>query len=245
MLPNAAAHAIRHYSTPGDLVLDPMCGIGTTLVEAIKLCRNAIGVEYETEWAAHARANVEHDPDHPGLGTVIAGDARDLDRLISPALRNQAALAVTSPPYGQVTHGQIAHGPHGVRKYAHRYGDPRDTGNLANLSGEHLLSGFTEILRHVKTFLCPGGHLVVTARPWRNGIELIDLPGLTIDCARTAGLTPVERCAALLGRTTGTDIIARPAMFHRTAVRKNRRRGLPLHLTAHEDVLIFRKDTHC
>jgi DNA modification methylase len=29
------------------VVLDPMCGIGTTLVEAVHLGRHAIGVEYE------------------------------------------------------------------------------------------------------------------------------------------------------------------------------------------------------
>ncbi len=47
MLPAIAAHAIRHYTRPGDLVLDPMCGIGTTLVEAIDNGRRAVGIEYE------------------------------------------------------------------------------------------------------------------------------------------------------------------------------------------------------
>jgi DNA methylase len=37
MLPAIAAHAINAYTQPGDLVLDPMCGIGTTLVEAVHL----------------------------------------------------------------------------------------------------------------------------------------------------------------------------------------------------------------
>ncbi len=32
------------YGDPGDLVVDPMCGIGTTLVEAASLGRHAIGV---------------------------------------------------------------------------------------------------------------------------------------------------------------------------------------------------------
>jgi DNA modification methylase len=31
MLPAIAAHAVDAYTSPGDLVLDPMCGIGTTL----------------------------------------------------------------------------------------------------------------------------------------------------------------------------------------------------------------------
>jgi modification methylase len=64
MHPGIAAHAIRIYTRPGDLVLDPMCGIGTTLVEAIHLGRNALGVEYEPKWAHLARlnaANAAHD----------------------------------------------------------------------------------------------------------------------------------------------------------------------------------------
>ena len=59
MLPAVAAHAITHYTRPGDLVMDPMCGIGTTLVEAVHLGRRAVGVEYETRWAHIARANLD------------------------------------------------------------------------------------------------------------------------------------------------------------------------------------------
>jgi 23S rRNA G2445 N2-methylase RlmL len=38
MLPAIAATAITRYTSPGDLVADPMCGIGTTLVEAALRC---------------------------------------------------------------------------------------------------------------------------------------------------------------------------------------------------------------
>ena len=51
MLPAIAATAITRYTTPGDLVADPMCGIGTTLVEAAYLGRHGLGVEYEARWA--------------------------------------------------------------------------------------------------------------------------------------------------------------------------------------------------
>ena len=37
-----------------------MCGIGTTVVEALHQNRRAIGVEYETRWAEIARANIQH-----------------------------------------------------------------------------------------------------------------------------------------------------------------------------------------
>ena len=64
MLPAIARHAITAYSQPGDLVLDPMCGIGTTLVEAVHLGRHAVGVELEPRWADLARANITHARTH-------------------------------------------------------------------------------------------------------------------------------------------------------------------------------------
>jgi modification methylase len=62
MLPAIARHAIAAYTQPGELVVDPMCGIGTTLVEAAHLGRDAIGVEYEPRWAELARANSPTPP---------------------------------------------------------------------------------------------------------------------------------------------------------------------------------------
>jgi tRNA G10 N-methylase Trm11 len=58
MLPAIARAAIEAYSRPGDTVLDPMCGIGTTLVEAVHLGRDAVGVDYEVRWAEMAAANL-------------------------------------------------------------------------------------------------------------------------------------------------------------------------------------------
>src|ERR1700685_2582764 len=42
MLPALARRAVETYSDPRGLVVDPMCGIGTTLVEASDLGRRAI-----------------------------------------------------------------------------------------------------------------------------------------------------------------------------------------------------------
>jgi tRNA G10 N-methylase Trm11 len=80
MLPALARQAISSYSRPGELVLDPMCGIGTTLVEAIHLGRRALGVELEPRWATLAAANLTHAHDQgaPGRGLALHGDARQL-----------------------------------------------------------------------------------------------------------------------------------------------------------------------
>jgi DNA modification methylase len=55
MLPALAAHAIATYSAPGGLVLDPMCGAGTTLVEAVHAARHAIGVDLELRFTLRTR----------------------------------------------------------------------------------------------------------------------------------------------------------------------------------------------
>jgi tRNA1(Val) A37 N6-methylase TrmN6 len=243
MLPAVAAYAITHYTQPGDLVFDPMCGIGTTLVEAVHHGRRAIGVEYESHWVHVTRANfalarhagVEHD------GQVFHGDARQLATLLPAHYRGQVALVVTSPPYGPTTHGRVSATPEGgVHKYHHRYGNILDRGNLANIGHHRLLAGFTKILTATAAFLRPGGHIVITLRPWREHAELIDLPAQILTCGIHAGLVPVERCVALLARVAEHDLVARGSFFQRDFIRKQRHAGLPLHLIAHEDVLVFR-----
>ncbi|ASO21621.1 SAM-dependent methyltransferase [Actinoalloteichus hoggarensis] len=244
MLPAVAAHAIAHYTKPGELVLDPMCGIGTTLVEAAHLGRRAIGLEYEPHWAQVAAANLDlarrTRPDVDAA--VFQGDARQLLHALPDEIRGRVALVVTSPPYGPSTHGQVSVVPGGgVHKYHHLYGNTLDRGNLANIGHHRLLSGFTRILTGCAALLRPGGHIAVTLRPWREHAELIDLPAQIQACGTHAGLIPVERCVALLARHDDNgQIIPRGSFFQRDFLRKQRERGLPLHLIAHEDVLIFR-----
>ena len=50
-----AADHIRSWSSPGDLVIDPMCGSGTTLRAAANLERRAIGIEVNPEYCGLIR----------------------------------------------------------------------------------------------------------------------------------------------------------------------------------------------
>ncbi|MGW3890501.1 TRM11 family SAM-dependent methyltransferase [Micromonospora chokoriensis] len=243
MLPAIAAHAIAAYTQPGDLVLDPMCGIGTTLVEAAHAGRDAFGIEYEPQWSNIADANIRHAHDQgaSGRASVIRGDATRLMSLVPNALTGQVALVVTSPPYGPTVHGLVRPGEHGVVKYDDRYNDGEDKGNLAYRDLTGLTDGFAQILRGCATLLRPGGAVVVTARPWRKRGELVDLPSAVIAAGLRAGLVPTERCVALLAAVRHGQLVARPSFFQLQQVRKARTSGVPMHLIAHEDVLIFAK----
>lgn len=248
MLPEIVRHAVAAYTRPGDLVLDPMCGVGTTLVEALHLGRRAVGVEYEARWAELARANIAlaREAGIDADAQVYTGDARTLPALLPEELRGRVDLVITSPPYGDSTHGRVRMAPgQGVHKYNHRYGAVLDRGQLANVSLGRLLSGFTRVLSGAAEFLAPGGHVVITARPWRQHAELVNLPAHLATCGTLAGLTPVERCVALLGRLAEGDMVVRSSFWQRDFVAKNRRAGLPMHLIAHEDVVVLEKRETC
>lgn len=59
MLPALANWAIRAYSQEGDMVLDPMAGIGTTWIECEKLNRQFTGVEMVAEYFYKAMMSKE------------------------------------------------------------------------------------------------------------------------------------------------------------------------------------------
>jgi excisionase family DNA binding protein len=217
MLPEIARRAVATYTDPGDLVLDPMCGIGTTLVEAVHLGRDAMGVEYEQPWAELARANVElaRGQGAPGHAEVFTGDARSLDAIIDPAARGLVALVVTSPPYGASLHGQVrVRAGQGLAKSHDRYS--RDPANLAHQSTEKLLEGFTTILRSCERLLRPGGFVVVNgqavAAPRGAGRPTCRRP-LVRTGSRTSPLRaqrrPLGRIAGRHTRTAGLILPAR------------------------------------
>jgi len=51
---------IKASSNPGDIVLDPFNGSGTTVVAAARLGRKYVGIDQSAEYVEHARKRVEH-----------------------------------------------------------------------------------------------------------------------------------------------------------------------------------------
>jgi hypothetical protein len=242
MIPTIARYAIRTYTAPGEVVLDPMAGIDTTVVEAMWLGRTGIGVEYEPEWAAKAVDNVRHTEQAgtPGRGEVYTGDSTRLPTLVPASLRGRVALVITSPPYGTSTHGHVRtpgarRGK--VRKIHHRYGG---ADNLAYRSYDQLADGFTEILAGRLALLRPGGHVVFTARPYRRRGELVDVPGMVEAAGVNAGLDLSRTAWRRSAASANGVIISRASLFQQKNVRDAIAAGDPQWLTQHEDVAIFK-----
>lgn len=247
MLPALARQAISSYSNPGELLLDPMCGIGTTLVEATHLGRRAIGVELEQRWATLAAANLNHarEESAPGHGLALKGDACQLGHGLLDEYRGKVALILTSPPYGPSLHGQVRKGEHGVQKFDFRYSEnPDNLAHLPQTAGRRkpsFDSVLAEILAGCRRMLAPNGHLVMTVRPYRRDGRLIDLPGQLQQLAAANGLSLHDRHAALLCGLDGTRLVPRASFFQ---IRHQRSGAFPrMLIIAHEDVLVFRLKT--
>jgi DNA modification methylase len=151
------AAVLDQHSAPGDVVLDPFAGYGTTLVVAGRMGREAVGVELLPERAALARARLT------GRARLVTGDARDLTTLV----RGPVDLCVTSSPYMTAT----GHPQNPLTAYETLDGDyPRYLAELGDVFGQ------------VAALLRPGGHLVLNVANLETGGVITPLAW---DVART------------------------------------------------------------
>ncbi|GAA2011213.1 hypothetical protein GCM10009799_44340 [Nocardiopsis rhodophaea] len=245
MLPAIARHAITAYTRPGGGVLDPLCGIGTTLVEAAHLGREALGVELEAKWASIARVNLELAAVQgaDGVGEVHAGDAREVaGELASGAWAGKASLLLTSPPYGAMTHGLVRSrrdGAEKVERWSHTYNRTRNRAE-SRLSAP---GGPAEVVHadpgHVPPAARTGAVVAGTAHPYRMQGKLVDFPGQVSQAAVRAGLVPHEKCVALLCALRDGGVVSRASFFQLIETQRLRAKGLGVQVIQHEDVLIF------
>jgi modification methylase len=249
MAPDLAATLINDYTRPGDLVFDPLAGIGTTLVEAVHAGRNAFGIEYEPGWVALARANIALARRQGGTGhaRLAQGDATRLPRGVPIELRGQISLVLTSPPYGRTMHGRVEHRHGPLTRFHNAYhggssepAPPTDpAANLGHRGRAGLIEGIAAVLAGCVPLLRPGGLVAVVARPWRRDRFLVDLPGQIIAAARDGGLKLVAHRHAVHAAARDGRLVPRHSFFQLHVARTSRSNGVPVQLIQHDDINIF------
>lgn len=133
-----ARAVVQEFSAPGERVLDPFAGFGTTLAVSEEMGRSAIGVELLPERVALIRQRVEPQT------RVVEGDARRLGKLdIGPV-----DLCLTSPPY-------MAEGEHPW--------NPLTGYETLDADYDRYLMELGEVFTAVSRLLRQGGHIAVNA----------------------------------------------------------------------------------
>jgi len=242
MLPDLARRIVETYSTPGALVVDPMAGTGTTLVEAALAGRRALGVELEARWAQLARENAAYvlGPDAGRLVEVRQGDATKLVELLGDDA-GRVDLVCTSPPYacdvGNLDAANWGAGRDlcstGERNYS------KDKANLGHARGAAYEAAMADVYAACLAVLRPGGILAVVTKNTRREGRTLDLAGLTVALAEAAGFTYLGHVVALHAAVHGGELVARPSFWQRTQTHKARSRGEAAHLVVHEDLCVF------
>ena len=95
--PQVPRNVILNYSDDGDLVLDPMVGGGTTLIEARLLNRNAIGYDVNQNAVNISSERIRFEIKGNTIQVAKLGNARKL-----PEKDNSVDLIVVHPPYANI-----------------------------------------------------------------------------------------------------------------------------------------------
>jgi len=93
-----AEQFIKFFTKPGDCVLDPFAGIGSTMVAAKKLDRNSIGIELYRDYIDFAEKRIASQKGD-SVNIVHEGDCRDVLSDLGESCSNSIDFCITSPPY--------------------------------------------------------------------------------------------------------------------------------------------------
>ncbi len=133
--PQVPRNVILNYSNEGDLVLDPMMGSGTSLIEARLLNRNALGYDINQRAVQLTQERLNFSVNNSSNQLVNIGDVRHLAELTN----NSVDLVVTHPPYFDLI------------TYSDRK-NPNDLSSIANIPDflNELELGIQELFRVLK-----------------------------------------------------------------------------------------------
>ena len=166
------AHFIKLFTHQGELVLDPFAGIGTTLMAAADLDRNAVGFDMKKEYVEFAGKRLSQ----VRLGTeskqlMLCDDALNIPHYLD---ENTVSLCVTSPPYANMlNHPRLNKSIRGNLRNNKQYlkvqqysSDPRDLGQMNH---DEYAAALTGIYSGIYPLMKRRAHVVINVNDvWEN-----------------------------------------------------------------------------
>lgn len=238
---HVARWAIQAFSKPGDWVMDPTMGAGTTAVEALNHGRNVFGVEIQ--FIDVIQANIEKAlagmPDRGLKYDVIHGDARQMkDHLTSLPKSIEFSLIVNNPPYSgdqrAQTNEKLGKDPKdpttGRSKKMYTVGYDKRYANLAFLKEspeywETMGTIYSACVERLK----PGGHFVIGVKDMMRNKKPDELHRKFAELLESIGLRFMGVVA----------LLHHPATLHMNTY-PQWHPGIPFPI--HQSIIIFRKD---
>jgi DNA modification methylase len=173
---------VRFFSKPGDKVLDPFVGIGSTLKACALEGRHGVGIDLNPRYIGLSEERLAKEVRGSSATTcqqqLLLGDSRTL---INTFDADAFDFVVTSPPYWNILHKEDHKATQERKKHKldTRYSDdPKDLGNLADY--DTFLAELASILGSCSRILKPKKYMAVVVSDFRDKSRFImfhaDLP---------------------------------------------------------------------
>ncbi|MEW6556866.1 MAG: DNA methyltransferase [Elusimicrobiota bacterium] len=164
---------IELFTHRGELVLDPFVGIGTTLIAARELGRNAVGFDLNKKYTDFAKKRLSQQEleFEKTKQIIINDDAINIPKYIS---ENTVALVVTSPPYANMLNHQRLNKSIRADLRENKYfkkiqqysNNPRDLGTM---KPKEYSKNLAEIYKGILPLLKPKAHCIININDlWEN-----------------------------------------------------------------------------
>lgn len=167
--PYIPRNLILEYTRPGDLVLDPMMGGGTTLIEAKILGRHAIGIDVNPRTVSLAAESLRQTTaaDARTSIKVHQGDARDLRQIPDGVVD----LVATHPPYANII----------------QYSNAKIPEDLSSKEIRAFLVDLAQVARECFRVTAPGKHCAIMMGDTRQRGHYVPLTDMTLHKFLDAG----------------------------------------------------------
>lgn len=163
---------VLFFTKSGERVLDPFCGVASSLKAAAVNGREGVGIELSSQWVELGEKRLALEVADIAKQHLMLGDARD----VLPTLSDESFdFVVTSPPYWSILNKKADHKvkEHRIRKgLATNYSeDERDLANIAEYDG--FLDELTLIFGECRRVLRTGRYMCVVVSDFRHGSSFI------------------------------------------------------------------------
>ena len=142
-------------------VLDPFCGLGSTLLAAKRLNKRSIGIEISEDYARLAGERAAREPASTARVDVHCADVRDVADLLEPG---SVAMVLTSPPFWNVLDLKRTSDGRPVRTYR------KAAASLASIPGyKSFVAALGRCFSGIEKVLRPGAPCVVEVMDLQRG----------------------------------------------------------------------------
>lgn len=198
-------HYLKIYTNPGDRVLDPFLGVGTTADASVLMNRNCVGFELNPEFYELALSGVDQVDSkdktiHDVELEIFNESCLELDRFIE---EESIDLTITSPPYSDLLH-KVAENFAGYTYEKNIYKNQgkdlakpysENENDFGNLSWEDYQENIEELMGKIFKVTADGGFNVWVVKDFRdvqNHIPYVNLHSKIIELAIKRGWVLID-----------------------------------------------------